>query len=163
MAAIDQPLPTTGQLLTVMPAAAGDKLVRLYQLIDLYRPQVEHYRDWRAARTACNQASCDFATFLTEHGLRAQSWPSRADWLGYEERLATPWHQDDSHVVCAVWLDDRIFTVDWTAAQYGRPEFPLVHEFARLPQPNPWLLTIEQATAQMAALREHLAAGGRLV
>lgn len=125
------------------------------------RPDVDALRDGPAARTACWQASKDFADHLAQHAIRAQPWGSWASELGFAQRAATPWPQDDSHVVCVVWHEDRIVSVDWTASQYARTEtFPLVHELDELPPKDPWLLTPEQAEQAMQQIQDAVRALG---
>ena len=118
---------------------------RLSALIDRYAPEVDALRDGAYARARCYQESRRFADYLAGHGFDAEPWGAWADELGFKQRCATPWLQDDSHVVCVVRLDDRTFTVDWTASQYGHDAFPLVREVDELPARDPWLLTREQA------------------
>ncbi len=89
--------------------------------------------------------------------MRARTWPAWADELGFAERRPTPWLQDDSHCVTAVWVEEKIFTVDWTAAQYGHADFPLVRQVQTLPKKDPWLLSPQEVEEAMAALRAHMA------
>lgn len=122
----------------------------LAEAIDAFRPRVEQYRDGRTARGMCWSAAEQFAAFLNERRAAAArpygGWAK--DLLGHT--LPTEWWQDSSHVVCVVRVDGRQFIVDWTAAQYGREEFPLVDEVDELPKENPWLLTPEEAKRELA-------------
>lgn len=125
----------------------------LKEAIDEYAPRVERYRDGFTARGRCWYASDEFAKFLYARGIDAKSWGAWRYQLGMEEERPTEWWQDSGHVVCAVWMEDRTFTVDWTAAQYGY-EFPLVREVAELPTENPWLLSEEEASEAIQRLKE---------
>ena len=121
------------------------------------RPQVQQLRLPAQARGACVQASDQFVARAQAAGLRADVWPAWADQLGISRENATCW-PDDSHAVCAIWLEERIFTVDWTAAQYGiTSPFPLIFEVQRLPKRDPWLLTEQEAEQYMRQLREQIA------
>lgn len=128
----------------------------LQEAIDEFRPRVEGYRDGLSARGRCWYASEEFAKFLYARGIDAVEWGAWRYQLGLEEERWTQWWQDSGHVICAVWMDDRIFTVDWTAAQYGYGEFPLIREVAELPRQNPWLLTEDEAQEAMERLKEEM-------
>jgi len=143
------------------PATTDQLPARLRDLIDGWatRPDIQQLRDPHAARARCNDASRRFAQQAAAAGLHADAWPAWADQLGISRQQATLW-PDDSHVVCAVWIDERIFTVDWTAAQYGIFDpFPLIFEVPELPKRDPWLLTEQEAEEQMRHLREMIQPG----
>lgn len=141
--------------------SAVDLPTELTELIGLFADERPELADGAHARTRCYQASAAFAGLCELRDLRAQPWPAWADDL-LPCRGETPWPQDSSHCVCAVWLaDSRIITVDFTAAQYGLAAFPLVREVAELPAKNPWLLSAEQAAQAMAELRAAFGEHGR--
>ena len=129
----------------------------LTDLIERYAPQVNEMRDPMVARGRCYEVSREFAEYLTGHGLDAEWWGVWADDVGFAERVPAPWLQDDSHVVCLVRVDGRIFTVDWTASQYGRDEFPLVREIDEPPKRDPWLLSPAEAEELMRQMRAAVA------
>jgi len=145
-----------------MSPATTDQLPgRLRDLIGGWaaRPDIKALRDPRTARARCNDASRQFSEQAATAGLRADTWPAWADQLGISRQEAELW-PDDSHVVCVVWIGERIFTVDWTAAQYGITDpFPLIYEVRELPRRDPWLLTEQEAVEQMRRLRESVQPG----
>lgn len=132
----------------------------LQSAIDEFAPTVEFYRDGRTACGACWEAAERFAAFLYERGVEAAPWGLWRDDV-FDYTFPTTWHQDSSHVVCAVWVDGRTFVVDWTAAQYGRDEFPFVREFDVMPRRDPWLLTVEEAKAALDRLVVEMAGRNR--
>jgi hypothetical protein len=132
-----------------VPPALGDLIARWRE-----RDDVAALRDPACAREACHDESVRFAAHLLVHGLDAQDWGAWAAELGFAWRVATTWPQDDTHVVCAVRLQRRIYTVDWTAAQYGhRDPFPVVRAVAALPERHPWLLAGARPPRRRSAMR----------
>lgn len=146
--------------LAELPGALGDALAAYAQ-----RPEIAALRDPARAKARCHEVTQALVLYLGELDVQADWLWSYADELGFRERVPTPWLQDDSHVVAVVRHGGRVLTVDFTAAQYGRPDpFPLIRDVTgtELPPHAPFLLTAEQAAEQMAELRAHLQAGGSL-
>jgi hypothetical protein len=83
------------------------------------------------ANCMCERVASDFTGYVCqyarEHELNidADTWynvPPRN--LGYTER---EWLL---HTVSRVYLEDDVYIVDWTAAQYGESSFPVVKKLA---------------------------------
>jgi len=95
-----------------------------------YGALVSPLRDPRRAYDQCGNVSHWLSTFLRVGGCEAGYRPYAPQALGYEDAPGveglTPF---DDHVVCFVCAPDEaktIFAVDFTAAQFGYTEFPLV-------------------------------------
>lgn len=108
--------------------------------------------DPRMAWGNCNNLATYFAEFCQEHGYQAScsqgdefqhGEPDDLDWmhpaeLGYEKY--DPQTHLDGHAVTFVHSHDgSVYTVDWTAAQYGyTDEFPLVQRLDQSGQQHLW-------------------------
>jgi hypothetical protein len=96
---------------------------------------VDRWRNRDDALGNCNDASLHFAQFLNMRGINAYGTETtRAEenfgegittpeWVGYHDR---PEKGDSGHEVVIVEKDGKTYSVDWTAAQYGYKEFPMV-------------------------------------
>lgn len=85
---------------------------------------LELFRDPDRAELMCDLLSEKFAAFLEQHGIEA--WATEdgtpENW-GYHDRSIEGFSR---HMVTAVDHNGHGYTIDWTAAQYGYTEFPLV-------------------------------------
>lgn len=101
---------------------------------DIDKP-VSAWRHCDAGNAACHAISEVFVEFLAEEGIEAalsdevdgEFFADSADALGYHDRpvAGVPWH-----TVAIVFYEDHVFSYDWSAAQFGYREFPLVQRFA---------------------------------
>lgn len=100
---------------------------------DIDKPVAE-WRSCSADNAACHAIAEVFVEFLAEEGIEAelsdeadQEWfADSPDALGYNDR---PVQGVTWHTVAIVYCDDQVFSYDWTAAQYGYKEFPLIQRY----------------------------------
>lgn len=88
---------------------------------DLRRPEV--------ARAQCGDVADQFSCFLGQQGIDTarssiedELWLTPEHW-GYEDR---PNPGIPAHAVTLVDAEGHLYAIDWTAAQYGYTQFPLV-------------------------------------
>lgn len=94
---------------------------------------VEWLKQPEVADGRCRQVADDFAKFLTSKGVVAsaecqddEEEPYDKAW-GYNDRRREPgWGQ---HWLVVVDDGGEKYTIDWTAAQFGYEQFPLVQKF----------------------------------
>lgn len=118
-----------------------DALIEAYLQGPLHQQmKVEMLRDPQWAAGACNHEAQAFAEFLRSRGVEAECL-SEEGWLaaspddfGYTDRTIPGF---DQHDVTYVDLDGQTYMVDWTAAQYGYQEFPMVQRQA-VPGEDKW-------------------------
>lgn len=102
------------------------------------------------ARGRCIPVTVEFNDFLALRGLEAQGpvdgrgLPTAVspDALGYADRAVGGLH---GHTLTLVAWQGELYSVDWTAAQYGYAEFPLVQRFSGQAWEREWLLAAEAA------------------
>lgn len=106
---------------------ASGKYVSHARSLDILRTPTGAYNK-------CTALVEEFNGFLRQNDIDAkqpldsQGYPSPADpdLLGYDDRTISG---AAAHMLTVVRLDDSIYSIDWTAAQYGYHEFPLVQCF----------------------------------
>jgi len=101
---------------------------------------VNAFREPEHACWRCDAVSGAFVRFLERHGVEAiQEWiyPTAT----YQGR-----QYDLPQCIVYVRRDGRVFGVDWTAIQFGRPEFPVVVEISS-PIPDRDLFSYMDLTA----------------
>jgi hypothetical protein len=92
---------------------------------------VESFRDPQRALAQCSASAHHFAEFLC--GLGIDAWVDRWDEsrgppskeYGYEDRPLVDGYEE-RHFLTLIEHESETYTVDWTAAQFGYQEFPLV-------------------------------------
>lgn len=98
-------------------------------------------RDPEKAEGECSTASSEFEKYLRDqHGLKMYAFALGAEeihLLENEERFTTPdqWGYSDrikpgldEHTATLICSGDHIYMIDFTAAQYGYEDFPMIQE-----------------------------------
>jgi uncharacterized protein (DUF1810 family) len=104
-----------------------DKLIEEYFGVLRSQMKVEELQDPQWAAGACVHETQRFVAFLQKNGVDAfidDTRPYRPDEFGYQDRpLPGKFNQ---HIVAFVKMPSGTYMIDWTAAQYGYQEFPMV-------------------------------------
>lgn len=104
-------------------------------LVDEEGRRVHELRDNALAAGWCGVVSQHFIKWLARQGVRRVKEIDDEDdieaTLGYDDR---PVSDGDSHSVVQVKIGSQTYMVDWTAAQFGYEEFPMVQRRVR----NKW-------------------------
>lgn len=131
-----------------MAERSGDP--KLDQLIDQFilenKDRMKILRTQKGADGACEDESMAFVEYLWDHGIKARTshglynppkkllprWDIeywRVEDFGYSDRLL-PGNPDwgDQHVTVIAETKTGIYSIDFTAAQYGYSEFPMVQK-----------------------------------
>lgn len=149
----DHPLNLPGAMSAWQPRSMAERTgdPELDKLIDQFLTEehdyIDMYRNSEDADGHCDEVSEFFAGWLSRHGMKAtlsggqtihdeeglQQWTT-PDALGYEDRPGIPnangevdkGHAD--HYTTTVHMPSGLYSIDWTASQYGYTEFPLVQK-----------------------------------
>jgi len=121
---------------TGMAERSGDP--ELDQLITEYlgvlRHKMKDLADPQWARGACGHESQNFAEWLDLKGVRAYTQVMTDGYAGPDDPHFDDFNYGDrgpganGHIVVQVEMPSGNYTVDWTAAQYGYGEFPMVQK-----------------------------------
>jgi hypothetical protein len=118
-----------------------DELIELYRQRSVADPTygagprqlpVEALRDPEVANGLCDLVASDFVRYLKANGIKARreteddkDAPYGVAW-GYDDPVRNPgW---GNHMLVTVERGDVFVTIDWTAAQFGYRQFPLVQK-----------------------------------
>jgi hypothetical protein len=82
-------------------------------------------RDPDDAIGLCCEVAKHFVAYVGVDGVQAEELDGKA-WQLYPELEGTSLLRKGAHTWAEVKTDSGTFAVDWTASQYGRPEFPAV-------------------------------------
>lgn len=108
------------------------------------RRPVEDFRAAAVADENCSVVATQFTDFLRERGLRAHTGlpghdlcgEMHPDAWGYRDRPVSGW---GSHAATTCEISGETYMVDWTAAQYGYSEFPMIQVMSFDGNPPSWM------------------------
>lgn len=128
------------------------------------RPMIAPMRKRRRAEGSCDAVALDLVDYLRARGFATpgrEAFLSGDEWhegelvrellspedFGYDDRTVAGLN---SHVVCLVELEEERWMVDFTAAQYGYKEFPLLQRLERYDDASSGKPVWSRLTAQPA-------------